>query len=34
MESQTQAEKYTIFNDWCNKHGIIFPKLEYPAVFD
>ena len=28
------VDKYTMFNEWCSKEGVIMPKLEYPAFFD
>ena len=29
-----KTEKYEMFNQWCVKEGILFPKLKYPATFE
>ena len=29
-----EVDKFTMFNDWCQKEGAIMPHLEYPAYFD
>ena len=28
------VDKYTMFSEWCQKEGMIMPKLEYPAYFE
>ena len=28
------VDKFTMFLDWCNKEGMVMPKLEYPAYFE
>ena len=28
-----EIDKYTMFNEWCEKEGVYMPKLEYPADF-
>jgi len=29
-----EVDKFTMFNEWCAKEGVIMPKLEYPAYFE
>ena len=27
------VDKFTMFNEWCQKEGLIMPKCEYPCYF-
>jgi hypothetical protein len=29
-----ENRKYEIFNKWCQKEGVVMPKLEYPYKFE
>ena len=29
-----RKDKFQIFNDWCKREGMIYPKLEFPAYFE
>ena len=29
-----EPDKFTMFNAWCKKEGVVMPKLQYPAYFD
>lgn len=33
-DEKDKVDKFTMFNEWCRKEGVIMPHLEYPAYFD
>ena len=33
-EDEETQNKFTMFNVWCKKEGVIMPKLLYPAYFE
>ena len=34
IDEEDKRDKYAIFLEWCQKEGVINPKMEYPAHFD
>lgn len=28
-----KKDKYILFKEWCDEHGVIMPKVEFPAYF-
>ena len=34
LNEDDEPDKFTVFNEWMKKEGVVMPKLEYPSYFE
>lgn len=34
LDEGEECDKFALFNQWCEKEGVIMPKVTYPAFFE
>lgn len=34
LDGDEPFDKFEVFREWCDKEGVLQPKLEYPAYFE